>query len=165
MWHEHLEILAQSLQWRRLIYMVQRYTHAVWYRVGRPLVPKVLLTVFWEFPRLLVFTAAAMLPKQARGTYKKHITKPLEQVAAHFVSYNNWWLDALSCRYRLECHSNIVFIPRAIEYQGNDSSSSSAAAWPIKSACHGWQGRQRLKTFYFYCGATEYSGLGFHSCY
>ena len=28
------------------------------------------------------FTAAAMLPKQARGTLGKHITKPSEQVAA-----------------------------------------------------------------------------------
>ena len=27
-------------------------------------------------------TAAAMLPKQAKGTFRKHITKPSEQVAA-----------------------------------------------------------------------------------
>ena len=52
------------------------------YWVGRPLVPKVLFTVFREFPRLLGFTAAAMLPKQARGSFRKHITKPSEQVAA-----------------------------------------------------------------------------------
>ena len=37
---------------------------------------------FPRVPRLLGCTAAAMLPKQARGTFKKHITKPLEQVAA-----------------------------------------------------------------------------------
>ena len=28
------------------------------------------------------YTAAAMLPKQARGALRKHITKPSEQVAA-----------------------------------------------------------------------------------
>ena len=28
------------------------------------------------------YSAAAMLPKQARGTLRKHITKPSEQVAA-----------------------------------------------------------------------------------
>ena len=33
-------------------------------------------------PKPLGFTAAAMLPKQARGTLGKHITKPSEQVAA-----------------------------------------------------------------------------------
>ena len=32
-------------------------------------------------PRLLGCTAAAMLPKQARGTSRKHITKPSEQVS------------------------------------------------------------------------------------
>ena len=37
---------------------------------------------FLRVPRLLGCTAAAMLPKQARGTYRKHATKPLEQVAA-----------------------------------------------------------------------------------
>ena len=31
---------------------------------------------------LLGCTAAAMLPKQARGTFRKHITKPFLQVAA-----------------------------------------------------------------------------------
>ena len=30
---------------------------------------------FWEFPRLLGCTAATMLPKQARRTFRKHITK------------------------------------------------------------------------------------------
>ena len=52
------------------------------YWVGRPLVPKVLKTVFWEFPRSLGCTAAAMLPMQAKGTFRKHVTKPSEQVAA-----------------------------------------------------------------------------------
>ena len=37
---------------------------------------------FPRVPRLLGCTAAAMLPKQARGTIIKHITKPSEQVAA-----------------------------------------------------------------------------------
>ena len=50
--------------------------------MGRKLVPKVLFTFFREFPRLLGITAAAMLPKQARGTLRKHITKPFKQVAA-----------------------------------------------------------------------------------
>ena len=50
--------------------------------MGRKLVPKVLFTFFREFPRLLGITAAAMLPKQARGTFRKHITKPSEQVSA-----------------------------------------------------------------------------------
>ena len=39
-------------------------------------------TIFWEYPWPLGFTAAAMLPKKARGTLRKHITKPSEQVAA-----------------------------------------------------------------------------------
>ena len=34
------------------------------------------------FPRLLVSIASAMLTKQARGTFRKHVTKPSEQVAA-----------------------------------------------------------------------------------
>ena len=33
-------------------------------------------------PRAVGCTAAAMLPKQARETFRKHITKPSEQVAA-----------------------------------------------------------------------------------
>merc|ERR1719264_913154 len=37
---------------------------------------------FLRVPRLLGCTAAAMLPKQARGTFRKHITKPSEQVTA-----------------------------------------------------------------------------------
>ena len=37
---------------------------------------------FLRVPRLLGYTAAAMLPKQARGTFRKHVTKPSEQVAA-----------------------------------------------------------------------------------
>ena len=37
---------------------------------------------FWEFHRQLGWTAAAMLPKQARRTHRKHLTKPSEQVAA-----------------------------------------------------------------------------------
>ena len=37
---------------------------------------------FLRVPRLLGFIAAAMLPKQARGTFRKHVTKPSEQVAA-----------------------------------------------------------------------------------
>ena len=37
---------------------------------------------FLRVPRLLGCTAAAMLPKQATGAFRKHITKPLEQVAA-----------------------------------------------------------------------------------
>ena len=37
---------------------------------------------FPRVPRLLGCTASAMLPKQARETFRKHITKPSEQVAA-----------------------------------------------------------------------------------
>ena len=37
---------------------------------------------FWELHRPLGYTAAAMLPKQGRGNYIKHVTKPSEQVAA-----------------------------------------------------------------------------------
>ena len=37
---------------------------------------------FLRVPRLLGCSAAAMLPKQARGTFRKHITKPSGQVAA-----------------------------------------------------------------------------------
>ena len=40
------------------------------------------VTCFLEFPRPLGCTAAAMLPKQAWATFRKHITKPSEQVAA-----------------------------------------------------------------------------------
>ena len=55
------------------------------YRVGQPFVPKVLFIFFSEFPRLLGCTAAGMLPKQARGTFRKHITKHLEHVPPHPV--------------------------------------------------------------------------------
>ena len=48
------------------------------YRVGRPRVPMVLFTFFLEFSKLLGCTAAAMLPQQARGTLRKHTTKPWE---------------------------------------------------------------------------------------
>ena len=37
---------------------------------------------FLRVPRLLGCTAAAMLPKQAKGTFRTHITKHSEQVAA-----------------------------------------------------------------------------------
>ena len=57
-----------------------RWLLALHYRVGRPLVPKVLFTLF--FPRLLGCSVAAMLPKQARETFRKHIAKSSEQVAA-----------------------------------------------------------------------------------
>ena len=50
--------------------------------MGRSLLPKVLLTVFGEFPRPFGCTAAAMLPEQARGSFRKPIKKPSEQVAA-----------------------------------------------------------------------------------
>ena len=43
---------------------------------------EVFIKCFLRAPRLLGCTAAAMLPKQARGTFRKHVTKPLEQVAA-----------------------------------------------------------------------------------
>ena len=52
------------------------------YQVGRPLVPRGFVKCFRRVPRLLGCTAAAMLPKQARGTFRKHTTKPSEQVAA-----------------------------------------------------------------------------------
>ena len=51
-------------------------------RWGGHLFREVLLNVFSEFPRLLGCTAAAMLPQQARGTFRKLTTKPSEQVAA-----------------------------------------------------------------------------------
>ena len=41
-----------------------------------PLVLKVLKICFLAVPRLLGCTAAAMLPKQARGTFRKHVMKP-----------------------------------------------------------------------------------------
>ena len=50
--------------------------------MGRQLVPKVLLTVFLRVSQAVVLHAAVMLPKQARGTFRKHVTKPSEQVAA-----------------------------------------------------------------------------------
>ena len=52
---------------------------------------------FLRVPRLLGCTAGAMLPKQARGTFRKHITKPSEQVAAppsRFMEVNNFHKNA-----------------------------------------------------------------------
>ena len=56
--------------------------------MGWQLVLKVLYNVFSEFFRPLGCTAPAMLLKQARGTYRKHITKPLEQAAAPDCIFN-----------------------------------------------------------------------------
>ena len=52
------------------------------YSLGLQVVKKVLQHVFWKFHRQLGWTAAAMLPKQARGTVRKNFTKPFTQPAA-----------------------------------------------------------------------------------
>ena len=52
------------------------------YSLGQQILEKVLRHVFWSFHRQLGLTAAAMLPKQARGTSRKHVTKHFTQPAA-----------------------------------------------------------------------------------
>ena len=52
------------------------------YQVGQLLVPRGFVKCFLRVTRLLGCTAAAMLPKQARGTFRKHVRKPSEHVAA-----------------------------------------------------------------------------------
>ena len=45
---------------------------SIHYSLGRQVVKKVLWNVFWEFHRPLGCSAAAVLPKQARGTLRTH---------------------------------------------------------------------------------------------
>ena len=47
--------------------LLGKFSLHVCYTLGRQLEDKVLLNIFWEFHR-----AAAMLPKQGRGTFRKH---------------------------------------------------------------------------------------------
>ena len=72
-------------------------------RWGSPLVANGFVECFLRVPRLLGCTAAAMLPKKARGTFRKHVTKPSEHVAAPPSTFvvgvgkttinDLWWLS------------------------------------------------------------------------
>ena len=55
------------------------------YSLGQQVVKK----VCQMFHRVLGYTAAAMLPKQARGSFRKHVTKPFSQPAAQdYISFS-----------------------------------------------------------------------------
>ena len=55
------------------------------YSLGRQVVKQVLKNVFREFHRLLGCTAAAVLPNEARRTFKKHFTKPFYKLPPQTV--------------------------------------------------------------------------------
>ena len=53
--------------------------------------------VFWEFRRPLDCTAAAVLPKQARETFRKHFTKPFSQPdAPDCIAFCLWRMKSSS---------------------------------------------------------------------
>ena len=64
----------------KLIYRIPNLNTT--FSLGRQDEERILQHVFWEFERQLGWTAAAMLPKQARGTSRKHVTKHFTQPAA-----------------------------------------------------------------------------------
>ena len=75
--------------------------------------------VFWEFHRLLGCTAAAMLPKQARGTFRKHKTKPFLQVAVPDCTLSDDDIDDVNgfLRRPYSVHASTllsVLLPRSV---------------------------------------------------
>ena len=74
----HADLMVQISK----IHILSLHVYAQFILGGAATCSEGFVKCFPRVPRLLGCTAAAMLPKQARGTIIKHITKPSVQVAA-----------------------------------------------------------------------------------